>query len=118
MQINSCSYLFKRNAILLQDGGRDESHLVPQKSLTILGTTRKEPLKKKEQIDVVLKQVTWWFQCPGELTRLYFTQKILHCSPTFSQTFQSFPMLWRNTVPADSQMSLLIHTEVILCIVC
>lgn len=37
------AHLIKWNTILLQYRGRDESHLVPQKGLTILGTTRKKP---------------------------------------------------------------------------
>lgn len=42
--------------------------------------------------------------------------KISQWRPTFSQSLQSFPMLWGNTVPTDSQMSILIHSKLQLCI--
>lgn len=33
-----------------------------------------------------------------------YLQKISYWPPTLSQTLKSFPMLWRNTIPADNQM--------------
>lgn len=36
------SYLFERDAVFLQDGGRDQSHLVSEKRFTVLRATGKE----------------------------------------------------------------------------
>lgn len=42
------TYPAERDAVLLEDDGRDEGHLVPQESITALGAPGEEPWSRKD----------------------------------------------------------------------
>lgn len=46
----------ERNAVLLQDGWRNQRHLVPEESITALGASRKEAWRRQSTIGEMIRQ--------------------------------------------------------------